>query len=50
MDMNGLNTNVYLNIIPLRSYDFFIGMDWSDKHHVVLDYYNKGFTYLDEEG
>jgi hypothetical protein len=25
-------------------------MDWLDKHHVVLDCYNKAFTCLDEEG
>jgi hypothetical protein len=36
MDMNGLNTKVYLNIIYLVSYDCLIGMDWLDKHHVVL--------------
>jgi hypothetical protein len=38
MDMNGLSTKEYLNIIPLGSYDFLIGMDWLDKHHVVLDF------------
>jgi hypothetical protein len=48
--MNGLSTKKYLNIIPLGSYDFLIGMDWLDKHHVVLDCYNKAFTCLDEEG
>jgi hypothetical protein len=50
MDMNGLHTNVDSNIIPLGSYNFLIGMDWLDKHHVVLEYYNKAFTCLDEEG
>jgi hypothetical protein len=50
IDMNGLSTREDLNIIPLGSYDFLIGMDWLDQHHVVLDYYNKDFTYLDEEG
>jgi hypothetical protein len=40
----------YLNIIPLGSYDFLIGMEWLDKHHVFLDYYNKYFTCLDEKG
>jgi hypothetical protein len=28
MNMNGLNTRENLNIIPLGSYDFLIGMDW----------------------
>jgi hypothetical protein len=50
MDMNGLCTREDLNIIPLGSYDYLIGMDWLDQHHVVLDYYNKEFTLLDEEG
>jgi hypothetical protein len=27
MDMNGLRTKAYLNIIPLGSYEFLIGMD-----------------------
>jgi hypothetical protein len=49
MDMNGLCTKDDLNIIPLGSYDFLIGMDWLDENHVVLDYYNKTFTFLDEE-
>jgi hypothetical protein len=26
--MNGLNTRVELNILPLGSYDYLIGMDW----------------------
>ena len=48
--MNGLSTKVYLNFIPLGSYDFLIGMDCLGKHHVFLDLYNNAFTYLDEEG
>jgi hypothetical protein len=48
--MNGVNTKVDLNIILLGSYDCLIGMDWLDKHHVILDCYNKAFTCLDEEG
>jgi hypothetical protein len=50
MDINGLGTKDYLNIIPLRSYDCLIGMDCLDLHHVVLYCYNKAFTYLDKEG
>jgi hypothetical protein len=50
IDMNGLSTRVDLNIIPLGSYDCIIGMDWLDKHHAILDCYNKTFTCLDEEG
>jgi hypothetical protein len=50
IDMNGINTKVDVNIIPLGSYDFLIGMDWLEKHHVVLDCYNKTITCLDEKG
>ena len=50
MDMNGLSTRAYLNIIPLGSYDCLIGMDWLDKHHAILEFYNKAFNCLDEEG
>jgi hypothetical protein len=50
MDMNRLSTRADLKIIPLGSYDFIIGMDWLDQHHVVLYYYYKAFTFLDEEG
>jgi hypothetical protein len=49
MDMNGLNTRTDLNIFPLGSYDYLIGMDWLDQHHVILDCHNKEFTCLDEE-
>jgi hypothetical protein len=49
MDMNGLNTRGDLNIFPLGSYDYLIGMDWLDQHHAILDYHNKEFTCLDEE-
>ena len=49
IDMNGLNTKEDLNILPLGSYDYLIGMDWLDQHHAILDYHNKEFTFLDEE-
>jgi hypothetical protein len=50
MYMNGLNSRADLNIFPLGSYDCLIGMDWLDQHHAILDYHNKAFTFLDEEG
>jgi hypothetical protein len=49
MDMNGLRMKEELNIIPLGSYNFMIGMDWLEKHHFVLYCYNKEFTFSDEE-
>jgi hypothetical protein len=48
--MNGINTMANLNILPLGSYDCLIGMDWLDPHHALLDFHNKTFTCLDEEG
>jgi hypothetical protein len=50
MEINGLGIKVDLNIIPLGSNDCLISMDWLEKHHVVLDCYNKAFTCLDEQG
>ena len=44
------STCVDLNVLPLGSYDVFIGMDWLEAHRVKLDYYNKTFECMDEEG
>jgi hypothetical protein len=50
IDLNGLNTKVDVNFKPLGSYDCLIGMDWLEKHHVVIDCYNQIITCFDEEG
>jgi hypothetical protein len=50
ININGVNTSIDLNIIPLGSYDVLIGMDWLDKHQVVLDCHKKTFTCLDGNG
>jgi hypothetical protein len=50
VDMKGMSTKAELNILPLGSYDFLIGMDGLDQHHALLDCHNKRFTCLDEEG
>jgi hypothetical protein len=50
ISLNGVNTSVDMNIIPLGSYDILIGMDWLDKHHDVLDCHSKTFTCLDGDG
>ena len=47
---DGLFTYANLNIMPLGSYDILIGMDWLEAHKVKLDYYNKTFECMDEEG
>ena len=48
--MDGLVTCADLNILPLGSYDVFIGMDWLEVHRAKLDCYNKTFECFDEEG
>ena len=48
--INGLVTCVEMNVVTLGSYDVLIGMDWLEAHRVKLNYYNKAFECLDEEG
>jgi hypothetical protein len=48
--MNGPKTKVDVTIIHLDSYECLIGMDWLEKIHVVVDYYNKTITCLSEKG
>jgi hypothetical protein len=50
VSLNGVNTSVDLYIIPLGSYDILIGMDWLEKHHVVLDCHSKTLTCVDGDG
>jgi hypothetical protein len=50
ISINGVNTSIDLNIIPLGSYDILIGMDWLDKHHAILDCHKRKFTCLDGDG
>jgi hypothetical protein len=50
VDMKGLSMKDELNILSLGCYDCLIGKDWLDQHHTLLDYSNKEFTCLDEEG
>jgi len=35
--MNGFKTQANLNLLPLGSYDILIGMDWLEKHRVILN-------------
>ena len=48
--MNELNTHVDLNILPLGSNDFLMGMDWLENHNVILHYHNKSFICMDYNG
>jgi hypothetical protein len=35
-------------VLPLGSYDIIIGMDWLERHKVILNCYEKSFVYKDE--
>ena len=48
--MNDFIMHVDLNIIPLGSYDLLIGMDWLEKHKVMLNRFNKTFTCRNDNG
>jgi hypothetical protein len=50
IDMNGLSTKVYVNIIPSGLYECLISMDWLEKCHAILDSYKKTIICLEEEG
>ena len=44
--MNDFITHANLNILPLGSYDLLIGMDWLEKHKVMLNCFDKTFMAL----
>ena len=48
--INQFETSVKLNLLPLGSYDVLIGRDWLEQHRVVLNCFDKTFTYLNNEG
>ena len=48
--MNQFETYVKLHVLSLGSYDVLIGMDWLEQHRVVLNCFDKNFTYLNNEG
>ena len=48
--MNGFITNVDMNILTLGSYDMLIGLDWLEKHKVMLNFFDKTFTCIDDIG
>ena len=50
MFLSQFKTQVNLNVLPLWSYDIIIGMDWMEKHQVVLNCFEKTFTCLDDKG
>ena len=48
--MNDFQTHASLNVLPLVSYDVVIGMEWLEKHKVILNFFGKTFTCLNEKG
>ena len=48
--MDQFETFFKLNVLPLGSYDILIGMDWVEQHSVVLNYYDKTFTCINNDG
>ena len=50
LETNGCHIKYDLDIITLGSYDMFIGMDWIELHHAILDCHNKSMMCLDEDG
>ena len=42
-------TRVNINVFPIGSYDMIIGMDWLAKYKVILNCFDKTFTYVDED-
>ena len=47
--MDQFETQVKINILSVGSYDILIGMDWLEKHQVILNYFQNTFTCLDKE-
>ena len=48
--MDQFETFVKLNVLPLGSYDILIGMDWLEQHRVILNFYDKTFTCINNDG
>ena len=48
--MDQFETSVKLNVLPLGSYDMLIGMERLEQHRVVLNYFDKTFTCVNNEG
>jgi hypothetical protein len=50
ISMNGFKIQAYLNVLQLGSYDVSINIDWLEKYKVILNCYDKMFTYVDDNG
>ena len=50
LEMNGMLTSAYLNVLPLGSYSMLLGMDWMYLHRTKVDCYDKAIECLDDNG
>ena len=50
VNMDQFETSVKLNVLPLGSYDMLIGMEWLEQHRVVLNCFDKTFTFVNNDG
>ena len=48
-NLNGFPTRINLNILPLRLHDVLIGMDWLEKHHVIINHPHKSILCTDSQ-
>ena len=48
--LNDFLTNVSVNIFPLGSYDLLIWMDLLEEYKVLLNFFDKTFTVIDNNG
>ena len=48
--LNDFLTHVNVNIFSLESYDMLIGTDWLEEHKVFLNYFDKTFKCIDNNG
>ena len=48
--MNDFHMHVNVNILSSGSYYLLIGIDWLEEHKVVLNCFDKTFTYTDDNG
>ena len=48
--MDQFETSVKINVLPLGSYDMLISMDWLEQHRVVLNYFDRIFTCVNNNG
>jgi len=49
-DLNGMPTATHLNVLPLHSYNMFLGMHWLYLHRTKVYCYEKSIECVDDNG